>query len=182
MLLGGDHHQGAAVELVGGLRAIDERPQPLECGIGVAVVAVAASTCWPPSRPVPPARHFLALKRARSGRHAVVRGRHRGSTCFSWDARASRGHSIPSRATATRQPWPPRKKRGARERRRFATWSLSDRPRRPRHPRGRGNFRRAQPGLGHTNCAVGGAWGGAEPRRLITTMRLPSLRACTIVW
>ena len=40
MLLGGDHHERAAVELAGGLRAVDELPQPGERGLRVAVVAV----------------------------------------------------------------------------------------------------------------------------------------------
>src|SRR3954470_21466438 len=40
VLLGGDHRQRAAVELAGGLGAVDELPQPRDGGFGVAVVAV----------------------------------------------------------------------------------------------------------------------------------------------
>jgi hypothetical protein len=38
--LGGDHDQGAAVELAGGLGAVDEFPQPRDRGLWVAVLAV----------------------------------------------------------------------------------------------------------------------------------------------
>ena len=40
VLLGGDHDQRAAVELAGGLGAVDELPQPRDRGLRVAVVAV----------------------------------------------------------------------------------------------------------------------------------------------
>ena len=40
VLLGGDHHEGAAVELAGGPGAVDELPQPRDRGLRVAVVAV----------------------------------------------------------------------------------------------------------------------------------------------
>jgi hypothetical protein len=46
----------------------------------------------------------------RLGRGAVGRSRHRGSTCFFWDAPASRGHFDHTPATATRQPWPNRER------------------------------------------------------------------------
>ena len=40
VLLGGDHDERAAVELAGGLGAVDELPQPRDRGLRVAVVAV----------------------------------------------------------------------------------------------------------------------------------------------
>ena len=43
MLLGGDHDQRAAVELAGGLGAVDELPQPGDRGLRVAVVAVVVA-------------------------------------------------------------------------------------------------------------------------------------------
>ena len=43
MLLGRDDHQRAAVELAGGLGAVDELPQPRERGLRVAVVAVVVA-------------------------------------------------------------------------------------------------------------------------------------------